>query len=483
MIILQQSSTISNPETTAMYPTMILAEILIELFTALFIALKKHYESAQIRKTRAKLRKRAALDAKKSPEDSKIYRDWIRDHENEQTYGFAILHRIKALETISAKDVSKLESSDPPPYMRNTIDKMIDNLKVDYRAHLSALQYTMSDAPTRGLDGEYHEFEFLRTTYNDNGQTLLWEEHAGTCANRGGCCGRACGCCAQPLQERYIPLANGRRRKVGVYGHCTKECLCCNRFYRCYSRDSRYRCYSRDSRLPEIDDNLGRTISILLEEHDESVQTQETHAELKEKAASDDEATADDSEIRYQEWLGKYKKEQTLGFAFVQRFRALDALSRHASTSSSDDNGDTKASHPLSYMRTAIDKMLHIEETFYAQHLLTLQSIWEQRPRGRHPADYDEFEFLKTTFDDNGQTLASEDACAWRGGCCARGCGCCSLLTERQLYIAGHCTAECLRCNQFHGCYTPDSPLPEMDAALLKAVAECYQSCVPNNGQ
>ncbi|GIK01376.1 hypothetical protein Aspvir_005410 [Aspergillus viridinutans] len=214
--------------------------------------LKKRHEHSQTQKTRAKLKEKAAADASAVPNDSKIYKDWIAKYHKEQSKGFAILQRINALQTLGREDRQDSKSADPPPYSSSTLDEMVSALKRLYREHLETLQSTLAAHPTGGRAGDYHEFEFLRTTHNEKGQTLAWEEHRYTCAMHGGCCGRLCGCCSVPLWELFIPLANGKRMKGGVYGHCTAECLCCNLFYGCYKPDSR---------LPEIDPALLKAVS------------------------------------------------------------------------------------------------------------------------------------------------------------------------------------------------------------------------------
>ncbi|KAF7174060.1 hypothetical protein CNMCM5623_006355 [Aspergillus felis] len=214
----------------------------------LLTGLKNRYEHTQTQKTRAQLKAKAAADATAVPKDSRVYTDWIAKYHKEQSRGFAILQRINALQALS-RETSNPEnkSADPPPYSSTTLDEMISALKILYREHLETLQGVLDAHPIGGRDGGYHEFEFLRATHNEKGQTLAWEEHQYTCAMRGGCCGRLCGCCSLPLRELVIPLANGKRKKGGVYGHCTAECLCCNLFYGCYKPDDR---------LPEIDPAL-----------------------------------------------------------------------------------------------------------------------------------------------------------------------------------------------------------------------------------
>jgi hypothetical protein len=227
--------------------------------STLLTDLKKRYEHSQIRKTRAELKEKATADATAAPDHSKTYKEWIAKYHKEQSKGFAILQRINALQTLNANQTStyrpdskgKSESADPPPYSSTTLDEMISALKRLYREHLETLQSFLAAPPTGGRAGDYHEFEFLRVTHNEKGQTLAWEEHQYTCAMRGGCCGRRCGCCSLPLRELFIPLANGKRKQGGVYGHCTAECLCCNVFYGCYKPDSR---------LPEIDPDLLKAV-------------------------------------------------------------------------------------------------------------------------------------------------------------------------------------------------------------------------------
>ncbi|RHZ48907.1 hypothetical protein CDV55_101319 [Aspergillus turcosus] len=128
-----------------------------------FIELKKCYKSAQTQKTLAELKRKAASDAKDFPDHSKVYKEWIAKHHIEQTKGFAILHRIKALEALSRyantsqsksdiKSDSKGDSTDPPPYTSTTIDKIISSLGVLYREHLKAVDQIVSAPPKGGQD-------------------------------------------------------------------------------------------------------------------------------------------------------------------------------------------------------------------------------------------------------------------------------------------------------------------------------------------
>ncbi|GAQ04521.1 hypothetical protein ALT_1842 [Aspergillus lentulus] len=156
--------------------------------------LRKRYEHSQIRKTRAELKEKATADATAAPNDTKIYKEWIAKYHKEQSKGFAILQRINALQTLNANQTStyrpdskgKSESVDPPPYSSTTLDEMISALKRLYREHLETLQNTLALPPTGGRAGDSHEFEFLRVTHNEKGQTLAWEEHQYTCAMGGG---------------------------------------------------------------------------------------------------------------------------------------------------------------------------------------------------------------------------------------------------------------------------------------------------------
>jgi hypothetical protein len=221
--------------------------------TMILKVLTKRDQHAKTQKTLAKLEEKAASDRKRSPESAQVYVTQIGNYEREQTKGFAILHRIKVLETLGAKQAGKSDrdGSDPPPYTSNQIDERISTLKILYREHLGTLQDMLTWQPTGRYASPYHLFEFLIATHNEKGQTLAWERHQYDCAMRGGCCGRACGCCSQPLRELYIPSSNGKREVI-VYGHCTRECLCCNRFHGSYVPDAR---------LPEVDPALRKAVA------------------------------------------------------------------------------------------------------------------------------------------------------------------------------------------------------------------------------
>lgn len=64
----------------------------------------------------------------------------------------------------------------------------------------------------------------------------IWGHYQKECAARGGCCGRNCGCCEKALDWYLAPAEyEGEQREfMGVFGHCTVECVCCIEFRKCY---------------------------------------------------------------------------------------------------------------------------------------------------------------------------------------------------------------------------------------------------------
>jgi hypothetical protein len=238
--------------------------------------LKKHYESAQTQKTRTELKEKAAPDDKAASDDdtesdddtdsgdetdsdgkvalstSELYKVWIVWCVCERDYGFAILHRIKAMQALSRNTNTSTTT---------TIDKMISRLKILYREHLEDFQSSWAEwtaQPAGDRVGEYDDCEFTRITYEIE-QTLALEDdrdghNPDACRRRGGCCRRACGCCSKPLQELYIYSLDERGRKggVSVYAHCTTECLCCNRYYGTYEPHPR---------LPKVDPALFKAVA------------------------------------------------------------------------------------------------------------------------------------------------------------------------------------------------------------------------------
>ncbi|KAF7171888.1 hypothetical protein CNMCM6106_006242 [Aspergillus hiratsukae] len=148
--------------------------------------LKKHYKSAQMQKTHAELKEKAASgdeaalddetasDDKATSDKSELYGIWIAWCQAQQKYGFAILHRIKALQALSSNTNTSTST---------TIDERISHLKILYHKHLEALQRSWAEwtaQPTGGRAGDHDESELPRITYEIR-QPLAWEEHQKTC--------------------------------------------------------------------------------------------------------------------------------------------------------------------------------------------------------------------------------------------------------------------------------------------------------------
>ncbi|KAF3405308.1 hypothetical protein DPV78_002212 [Talaromyces pinophilus] len=64
-------------------------------------------------------------------------------------------------------------------------------------------------------------------------QPYAWVQARNQCAYNGGCCGRECQCCEKPLKvvtAHEMSFIGPRKKKSGIYGHCTAECGCCIRY-------------------------------------------------------------------------------------------------------------------------------------------------------------------------------------------------------------------------------------------------------------
>lgn len=134
-----------------------------------------------------------------------------------------------------------------------------------------------------------------------------------------------------------------------------------------------------------------------------------------------------------------------------------------------NENKNLPQSMPPGYEESprALDQDLAGIREQYWLHRQELDKIESEKPRGG--AAMARWDLLQCSHNLQGKTLAWEDgkkACAARGGCCGRGCGCCSKpLTEytmpgslfgKKSRIYGHCTVECPCCIRARGFYKPD---------------------------
>ncbi|RAL02901.1 uncharacterized protein BO80DRAFT_443150 [Aspergillus ibericus CBS 121593] len=179
------------------------------------------------------------------------------------------------------------------------------------------------------------------------------------------------------------------------------------------------------------------------------------------------------------EWIKRYKENEDLQFAILQRINCLARIRNRDSRQ--PENPFQHTPGPSNPKR----QVSLLEEHFYR-----CQKAWKaltcDKPSG--PIT-DEFEFLQHHRNDDGQTLAWEEdkiMCASLGGCCGRSCRCCE--RPLRLYLMpdggekamvgfyGHCTAECGCCMRHRGFYRPDSRIKALDPELASKIADYYNS-------
>lgn len=71
-------------------------------------------------------------------------------------------------------------------------------------------------------------------------QPYAWVQTRNQCAYNGGCCGRECQCCEKPLKvviAHEMSVIGPKKKKSGIYGHCTAECGCYIRYKSFYKPD------------------------------------------------------------------------------------------------------------------------------------------------------------------------------------------------------------------------------------------------------
>ncbi|OJZ89090.1 hypothetical protein ASPFODRAFT_30054 [Aspergillus luchuensis CBS 106.47] len=180
------------------------------------------------------------------------------------------------------------------------------------------------------------------------------------------------------------------------------------------------------------------------------------------------------------DWIKRYKENEELEFALLQRINCLERVRyRHSSI---------EPENPFQHVPGPSDPKRQV--SLAEEHYYRCQKAWKaltlDKPSG---PIIDEFDFLQHHRNEEGQTLAWEEdklMCASLGGCCGRRCRCCErplrhyLLPEgdqkEMIGFHGHCTAECGCCMRYRGFYRPDSRLKALDPELASKIAGYFRS-------
>lgn len=169
------------------------------------------------------LQKEKKLEKKGKIYELQVYRcDKSADHErvhNRREHFPEFLQSERRLREIAQREISLAAGMDQKSADEQAkITDMLEGLKVDYFIEEIKRERLRSGFIDGSLKRALKLWRSRPYWYLHN--TLIDD-----CADRGGCCGRACGCC----RNRELPPT-----RQSAVGHCTLECICCQR-----SRDLR----------------------------------------------------------------------------------------------------------------------------------------------------------------------------------------------------------------------------------------------------
>ncbi|PYH89842.1 hypothetical protein BO71DRAFT_305915, partial [Aspergillus ellipticus CBS 707.79] len=179
-------------------------------------------------------------------------------------------------------------------------------------------------------------------------------------------------------------------------------------------------------------------------------------------------------------WIKRYKENEDLEFALLQRVNCLERI-RRLQNDKQPESSPRHTPGPSDPKR-----QISLAEEHYFRCQRASKALEYDKPPG--PLT-DEFDFLRHHRNSDEQTLEWEEdkiACALLGGCCGRRCRCCErplrcyLMPEGgkrkgMVGIYGHCTAECGCCMRNRGFYRPDPRLKALDPELASKIAHYYE--------
>ncbi|RMJ26277.1 hypothetical protein PHISP_02854 [Aspergillus sp. HF37] len=170
-----------------------------------------------------------------------------------------------------------------------------------------------------------------------------------------------------------------------------------------------------------------------------------------------------------EEWIPKYRAEESVGDAILQRQSRLRKSKLKMQSEKKDELGKGL---PDEAVVKKLEDEINQMEIEYHRHQERLNNQG-QTARGA-AANAEECVLLRNHHDRHGRTYAwiyDQGRCADYGGCCARNCGCCekplrkyirptSGGRKKLIEVRGHCTAECACCIRSQGYYKPHERLP-----------------------
>ncbi|RDW60494.1 uncharacterized protein DSM5745_10952 [Aspergillus mulundensis] len=183
------------------------------------------------------------------------------------------------------------------------------------------------------------------------------------------------------------------------------------------------------------------------------------------------------------EWISEHLELESRGLAILQRISRLESKST-TTASDNDVNATVQGSkkEPREDTRLTVPEKATLLNTFIKiqqvikAHLATI-------PPGNTTAAFEiDSKNLEPGTGRRAQWFHGRRLCAERGGCCARGCGCCERPVTKYIEhlledgkgrwttvpLYGHCTAECGCCIRERGVYEPDKRIP--DAGVVKGI-------------
>ncbi|KAL4921728.1 hypothetical protein BDW62DRAFT_174337 [Aspergillus aurantiobrunneus] len=155
--------------------------------------------------------------------------EWISDHMEEESRGFAILQRLARLES---KEEEGSEKRTPGKLTILEKAVLLDEFIINNRRVVDHWNSMPQGNTTTAYEMDCDNRD------PEHGRRAQWYNERALCAELGGCCGRECGCCEKPVSRYLVHLEEGKE-PVSLYGHCTVECGCCIRERGCYVPDAR----------------------------------------------------------------------------------------------------------------------------------------------------------------------------------------------------------------------------------------------------